>query len=73
MELKLARDGIIFEESAEFPLIEVDKDKLKQIHSNEDEFKEMDVLVLDPKKFYLDFSEEVEEEAIEDFYKELRK
>jgi hypothetical protein len=33
----------------------------------------MDALILDPRKLYLDFSEEVEEEAIEEFYKELCK
>ncbi|CAK67070.1 unnamed protein product (macronuclear) [Paramecium tetraurelia] len=73
LEIKLARENLMFEDSLEFPLVEVDKDKLKQIHQAEDEFKEMDVLILDKKRLYLDFHSEVDEEVIQEFYQQLRK
>lgn len=58
----------MFEDPLEFPLIEVDKDKLKQIHQTEDEFKEMDVLILDKRRLYLDFHSDVDDEVISEFY-----
>ncbi|CAD8201256.1 unnamed protein product [Paramecium pentaurelia] len=73
LEIKLARENLLFEDPLEFPLIEVDKDKLKQIHQTEDEFKEMDVLILDKRRLYLDFHSDVDDEVIQEFYQQLRK
>ncbi|CAD8105459.1 unnamed protein product [Paramecium primaurelia] len=72
LELKLARENLMFEDTLEFPLIEVDKEKLKQIHQSEDEFKEMDVLILDKRRLYLDFHSDVDEDVIQEFYEQLR-
>ncbi|CAK92348.1 unnamed protein product (macronuclear) [Paramecium tetraurelia] len=72
LEIKLARENLVFEDALEFPLIEVDKEKLKQIHQSEDEFKEMDVLILDKSRLYLDFHSDVDEDVIQEFYEELR-
>ncbi|CAD8119912.1 unnamed protein product [Paramecium sonneborni] len=73
LEIKLARENLVFEDNLEFPLIEVDKDKIKQMHQSEDEFKEMDVLILDKKRLYLDFHSDVDEEVIQEFYQQLIK
>ncbi|CAD8108584.1 unnamed protein product [Paramecium primaurelia] len=73
IEIKLGKENLLVDENFDFLNGEIEKEKLKQLNQNEDEFKECDVLILDKKKLFLDFHPDVDHQHIEDFYKELTK
>jgi len=60
---------LIFDEFQDYPLYEFDREKIKLLHqSDNEEFKEEDIILLDKRKLYLDFDPEVDEDVIEAFY-----
>ncbi|KAM3142048.1 hypothetical protein pb186bvf_005921 [Paramecium bursaria] len=62
LELKLQKDNIIVESGIQFPSYEADREKLRKLYQNEDEDQQQqDVLILDKRKLYLDFSDDTED------------